>query len=258
MKKFLVFFFITLLTSCAQVSNQESPVDLQESVLQIEDDTISASGTAFPAKWANLAFPSGGKDLDILVSVGQEVRQDHLLALVNQLNAEYGINIAEAQLASANATLGQAEDSEFSNDQEIKAARAAVKAAEAGLDQARLIWIDTHLFSPISGTIIDIYFNPGEIVSPGIPVMLIADLSTLQVQTSDLNEVDVAKINLENSATVVFDALPDIEVSGTVVNISRRNAEVAGVYYTVTIELDEIPDGLLWGMSAFVKIETDG
>jgi len=258
MNKYFVFFFIILLTGCAQVSNRESSVDLQESPLQIEDDTISASGTAIPAKWANLAFPAGGKDLDILVTVGQDVRQDHLLALVYQRNAEYGINIAEAQLASANAILGQAEDSEFSNDQEIEAARAAVKAAEAGLDQARLIWIDTHLFSPISGTIIDIYLNPGEIVSPGIPVMLIADLTTLQVQTNDLNEVDVTKINLENSAVVVFDALPDTEVTGTVIYISRRNAEVAGVYYTVTIELDEIPDGLLWGMSAFVKIKTDG
>jgi multidrug resistance efflux pump len=88
-------------------------------------------------------------------------------------------------------------------------------------------------------------------------VFLIADLTSLQIQTTDLNEVDVAKIDIGSSAEVVLDALPDTIVYGKVAEISLRNEQVAGVYYTVTIELEDIPEGLLWGMSAFVKIETE-
>jgi len=259
MKKILVWLFLfSLLAGCAPSSNQELTDNLQDSSFQIDDITVSASGTVIPAKWANAAFFAGGKDLDIFVTEGQEVRQDQLLAMVRQRSAEVGIRSAEAQLDSANAALEQAEESDFATEQDLDAARAGVKIAEAGLEQAQLNWANTHLFSPIAGTIIEIFVNPGEVVSPGAPVFLIADLTTLQIQTSDLNEVDVAKIDIGTSAEVVFDALPDTSVKGKVVEISLRNAAVAGVYYTVTIDLEDIPDGLLWGMSAFVKIETEG
>ncbi|MEJ2486344.1 MAG: efflux RND transporter periplasmic adaptor subunit [Anaerolineales bacterium] len=259
MRKILVgLFLLFLLAGCAPSSNQDLSDNLQDSSFQIEDTTVSASGTVIPAKWANAAFFVGGKDLEILVADGQKVRQDQPLARVNQRIAQNAIKSAEAQLENANASLEQAEESIFANEQEIEAARAAVKIAEAGLEQAQLNWLNTRIFSPIAGTIIDIFANPGEVVSPGAPIFLIADLTTLQIQTSDLNEVDVAKIEIGSSAEVVFDALPDTKVNGKVVDISLRNEQVAGVYYKVTIELEDIPDGLLWGMSAFVKIETDG
>ena len=259
MRKILVgLFLLFLMAGCGSSKNQELSDNQQDSSFQIEDTTVSASGTVIPAIWANAAFFAGGKDLHTLVTLGQDVNQDQLLAMVNQSAAEVGIRSAEAQLDSANAALEQAEESEFATEQDVDVARASVKIAEAGLDQAQLNWENTHLFSPISGTIIDIFANPGEVVSPGAPVFLIADLTTLQIQTSDLNEVDVAKIEIGSSAEVVFDALPDTKVNGKVVDISLRNEQVAGVYYKVTIELEDIPDGLLWGMSAFVKIETDG
>ena len=259
MRKILVWLLLfSMLAGCAPSGNQEGSDTLQDSSFQIDDTTVSASGTVIPARWANAAFFAGGKDLDIFVTVGQEVRQNELLAVVAQRTAEVSIRSAEAQLDSANAALEQAKESEFATDQDVDAARAAVKIAEAGVEQAQLNWVSTHLFSPIAGTIVDIFPNPGEVVSPGAPIFLIADLTTLQIQTSDLNEVDVAKIDIGSSAEVVFDALPDTTVNGQVVDISLRNEQVAGVYYTVTIELEDIPDELLWGMSAFVKIETDG
>jgi multidrug efflux pump subunit AcrA (membrane-fusion protein) len=56
---------------------------------------------------------------------------------------------------------------------------------------------------------------------------------------------------------VTFDALPDVTVPGTVARISSKSAQGAGVNYQVEIELDEIPDELRWGMTAFVDIEVD-
>jgi multidrug resistance efflux pump len=92
-------------------------------------------------------------------------------------------------------------------------------------------------------------------VSPGVPVVLIADLSTLQVQTTDLNEVDAARVQIGDTASVTFDALPDTVVTGKVTNVALKNAPGSGVYFNVTITLDELPAELRWGMSAFVEIQ---
>jgi len=103
--------------------------------------------------------------------------------------------------------------------------------------------------------IIESYINSGEMVSPGSPVFLLADLSTLQVKTTDLNEVDVARIQIGDTVDVSFDALPDTTVKGKVNEVSLKNAVGSGVYYDVYITLDETPEELRWGMSAFVEIQ---
>jgi hypothetical protein len=56
---------------------------------------------------------------------------------------------------------------------------------------------------------------------------------------------------------VTFDALPGQEVSGTVLRIASRAQEGLGVSYQASISLDEVPEGIRWGMTAFVEI-TDG
>ena len=45
--------------------------------------------------------------------------------------------------------------------------------------------------------------------------------------------------------------------AGKVIDVDRVSSTLGGdVVYTVTIELDTQPQGLLWGMSADVQIET--
>jgi multidrug resistance efflux pump len=133
------------------------------------------------------------------------------------------------------------------NSPEVIAAKTRIAAIEAVLNQSKL-------FAPFDGVVVETYINSGEMISPGAPVVLIADLSTLQVKTTDLNEVDAARVRVGDPVTVTFDALPDMVIAGKVSNISLKNAPGSGVYFNVTIALDEIPGQLRWGMSAFVEI----
>lgn len=253
---FTLLIFLFIITGCSpQASENQSDDPLLG--IQIEDSRISASGTVVPERWANLAFSTAGKDLRIIVSIGDHVWEDQVVAQLDPTAAEIAFETARAQMLNAIAMLKQTEDRVFATDADIEAAEASVQAAEAGLEQAKENKENTFLFSPLDGTVIDIYANPGEIVNPGVPIMLIADLSSLQVKTTDLNEIDIAKIDIGDWAEVVFDALPGLTVEGRVVDIAQKNAEVAGIYYTVTIDLFEIPKNLRWGMSAFVQIETD-
>jgi hypothetical protein len=66
----------------------------------------------------------------------------------------------------------------------------------------------------------------------------------------------VPALKIGQPATVFIEAL-DQDFSGKVVDIARFSETVGGdVVFKVTIELDDQPESLRWGMSAEVTIET--
>jgi len=132
----------------------------------------------------------------------------------------------------------------------VAAAQAHVKAAEAALS---LLVLE----APFAGTVSDVYSQEKEWVAPGQPLVILADLQTLRVETTDLNEIDAARIEIGDFATTTFDALPDIVVDGQVIYIASKSEQGSGVNYKVIIELNEIPEKVRWGMTAFVDIEIE-
>ena len=109
--------------------------------------------------------------------------------------------------------------------------------------------------APFDGVVSQVFINQSEWVAPGSPVLLVADLGNLQVETTDLGEIDVAKVSVGDRAVVTFDALPDLSLEGRVVSIAPKADEGPGVNFPVLLELNEIPASLRWGMTAFVDIE---
>lgn len=189
-------------------------------------------------------------------------------AAVRRLNNLQGtandLDIAEAQ---ADLELAQAQLAAAQRDREIyiqgpdptdvALAEERVANAKAQLSAAEAALRDLELLAPFSGTVSELFVHQNEWLSLGQPVLLLADLSNLQVETTDLNEIDVARIATGDKATVTFDALPEVAVVGTVTRISSKAAAGSGVNYTVVLELDTIPDALRWGMTAFVDIAVE-
>lgn len=174
----------------------------------------------------------------------------------NELAAlEADLRAAQASAAADSATVG--ERSLETLEQTIALREAQLEQQLVNLDASIIALEDAQIVAPFSGIVGNVYIQQGEYVSSGDPVIDIGDLSTLRVETTDLNEVDVALFNEGSPATVTFDAYPGIDVDAEVVAISPRSDEGTGVNYQVTLELDEIPAGVLWGMTAFVDIERD-
>jgi HlyD family secretion protein len=86
--------------------------------------------------------------------------------------------------------------------EDLAAAEARLANAEASLAAAQAVYDDLVLEAPFDGTISELYVNESEWISPGQPAMLIADLGHLRVETTDLNEIDVARIEVGDTATV--------------------------------------------------------
>jgi multidrug efflux pump subunit AcrA (membrane-fusion protein) len=86
----------------------------------------------------------------------------------------------------------------------------------------------------------------------------LGDLTTLRVETTDLDEIDAARVAVGQQASITFDALGERVFTGRVVRISPMPEPGAGgVNYTVVLELDELSPAIRWGMTAFVDIEVD-
>jgi multidrug resistance efflux pump len=160
---------------------------------------------------------------------------------------------AEAQVQSAQAELDLL--TAGARSEAVAAATAAVAEAEATLQQAEADLAGSQLAAPFAGTITSLDINPGEMVQSGQLVMTLADLSRMQVETTDLSERDVVRVAVDQPVTVFIEAL-NAELAGRVARIAPQASVIGGdVVYTVLVDLDEQPPELRWGMSAEVEIQ---
>jgi multidrug efflux pump subunit AcrA (membrane-fusion protein) len=138
----------------------------------------------------------------------------------------------------------------------VAAAEARIKAAEENLTAAKANLKDLDLLATIDGTVVDMNLVVGQQVTPGQPVMRIADLSRLYAETDDLTEIEVVDVQVGQKVTIVADALPGVEMTGTVESISQVYEEKRGdITYTVRILLDNPDPRLRWGMTVVVTFE---
>ena len=82
------------------------------------------------------------------------------------------------------------------------------------------------------------------------------NLENLQIETTDLSELNIATVEVGQPASVYVEAL-DEEFPGKVTAISPISETIGGdVVFRVSIQLDKQPADLLWGMSTEVTIDT--
>jgi multidrug resistance efflux pump len=174
---------------------------------------------------------------------------------VKRLQYETDLAVAQAKLAKALKDYATWKDGP--DPDEVKLAQVRLENAQAALAAAEAQLQDLELRAPFAGTISDINVRKGEWVTPGQPILLIADLTGLHVETTDLNEIDAARVKVSNPVTLTFDALPGVQVKGTIESVSPKSSEGSGVNYTVVIKMDELPGLLRWGMTAFADIRVE-
>ena len=166
------------------------------------------------------------------------------------------IAAAQAEIRRAQAQLDLVEAG--ARPETVAAVEADLAAAEAALKQSQVALADTVLEAPFAGTVASLDTSVGEQVMPGVPVVWLADLSEWQIETDDLTELSIVQVEGEAPALVTFDAIPGLELPGTVVRIGSMGENKMGdVVYTVIVAPDEHDDRLRWGMTAMVVIPTD-
>jgi len=127
---------------------------------------------------------------------------------------------------------------------------ARVRAAEAQLHSAENALENYSLKAPFDGTVTDIFLETGEFVGPYSRAILLADLSELHVETSDLTELEVVQVRIGQTVEMVPDSLPDVVLSGVVERIGDSFQTQAGdILYPVEISFEDSGSDLRWGMT---------
>ena len=118
---------------------------------------------------------------------------------------------------------------------------------------------DIVLNAPYGATVVEVHIEIGDLVQPGQLVVTLGSLDKLEVRTTDLTELDVARVAIGQNATIIVDALPDLSFAGTIQEIALNGKDYRGdVVYQVTVILNdpEQAEVMRWGMTTMVEIDT--
>ncbi|MCX6328677.1 MAG: efflux RND transporter periplasmic adaptor subunit [Bacteroidia bacterium] len=226
-------------------------------------ETITANGKIQPEKEVKITPDVSGEIVELTVKEGDNVEKGQLLLrikpdiYISQKDRSLAvISSARARLAQAEAQFTQADlsfkrtkqlydeqtisKSEFEQAEasynvaksEVDAAKYSVVSAEASVKEANENLIKTSIYSPMTGTVSMLLVELGERVAgtnlmAGTEILRIADLSRMEAQV-EVNENDIVRVNLGDTASIEVDAYLDEKFKGVVTEIAN-SAKTTGV-----------------------------
>jgi HlyD family secretion protein len=254
--------------------------------------TVTATGNMEAANTVSVGVEISGRITRVLVDFNDEVKQGQLLAEVDP--EPWRIRVAEARaqhsamvanVAQGKAALLEAGQNEARNDElfrrgmvakqaaeaahaaaartrsVLKAARAQVDVAEAGLATAQSNLAKVSVRSPMAGVVLSRNVDPGQTVAAAFqaPVLftLAQDLTHMKVRVA-VDEADVGRVREAQHATFSVDAYPGRTFSAVIEEVHNAPKTVQNVVtYDALLTVDNADKALRPGMTATATISTD-
>jgi len=285
-------------------SNQATVV--REEKVQKRDlvASVTASGQVEPHTKVDVASDVSGRITQLAVKEGQMVTKGQFLLQIDPSTYQADVQRNEAAVAAARADYARAkanldqsksalrrgEEISQSNSSLISAeqleqlrttvdvnqalfesAKHSIDQAEAALKNSRSLLAKTTINAPMSGQITRLAVEQGETAVPGTfskdqaLLLTISDMTDLETKVK-VDETDVARISVGDSATVEIDAFPDTTFRGKVVEIGNSAILNTGqttttsdqaVDYYVKVRLLNAPHDTRPDYSATAKVVTD-
>ncbi len=265
--------------------------------------SVTASGQVRPRTKVDVSADISGKIIRLSVKEGDLVTKGQFLLQIDPQQYEAALQRSQAALASAKAQLAQASANfiqakrNYDRSAEIKkstptllsdeqleqlrtqvevnqalsdAAKFSVEQSEAAVRDARFSLSRTTILAPMSGRVTRLNVENGETAIQGTlnkdaaTLLTISDLSVLETKIK-VDETDVSRIKLGDSAVVQIDAFPDTTFIGRVVRIANSSVKAAtatgstdqAVDYEVVVQLVNAPSETRPDFSATAKVITD-
>ncbi len=226
-------------------------------------ESISANGKVQPEIEVKISPEVSGEIISLPVKEGDYVEKGQLLVKIKpdtyisfKERAIASVNSSKARLAQAQAQLEQSElgfnrskqlfeqkaisESDFESAQtnfnvakaDVKAALFNVESAEASLREAEENLNKTTIYAPMTGTISKLNVELGERVvgtaqMAGTELLRVANLSRMETRV-DVNENDIVRVKLNDTALIEIDAYVDQKFKGVVTQIAN-SASLQGV-----------------------------
>lgn len=164
------------------------------------------------------------------------------------IEAENDVTLKKAELDAAQRVYERMKDGV--DVEQLAILEARLKAAEARVAAFAVL-------APFDGVVADLKAGLGNSINAGEVAVTVADFSGWLVKTTDLTEIDVVSVAERQLVRVTLDALPGVELKGTIAWIGQSYSENQGdVVYEVTVLLTETHPAMRWGMTAAVSFES--
>ena len=205
----------------------------------------------YEAAQARLTDLENGSTQAQIAGASAQVRQAQAQFQALQSSRPADIAIYQADVRQAQAQLDKL--LRGTRPEQLAQAEANVAASTAALQQQLVVLSKLELRAPFTGTVASLDVALGEQVSLGAPILRLADLGQLQIETEDLTELQVIYLQEGDRAQITFDSIPDLAVEATVVRIRPYGENSSGdIVYRATLSLAQPDPRLRWNMTAAV------
>lgn len=227
--------------------------DLSDAVKNV-NNVINYIQSRTPAALRSSQTATDQSTLNDLISKLNTHLSDLSTAINNIKNDKEGITSAADTVEQKQAALDQVKAG--ANNVDIESAKLTVEQKQNALQDAENTLSDYYVTAPIDGILAKLNVNKGDMAGSGAAVATL--ITPQQIADISLNEVDVAKVKVGQKATLTFDALPDLNLTGTVVKVDTIGTVNQGVVtYNVEISFDVQDPRIKPGMSVSASIITD-
>jgi|DewCreStandDraft_3_1066083.scaffolds.fasta_scaffold01719_6 HlyD family secretion protein len=224
--------------SKARLEEAERQLQIQRQLLAegaVGQAQVDAARAQYEA--AKAQYDAALSQLRLLQKGPRKEEREAALAQVRQANA--GVEAARYQLQQAMAT--------------VRASEAQVVQASEAVKAARNRLQDALVTAPFKGVITRLNAEVGQVVSPGVPLLSLADLREVWVN-ADIDEGDLGKVRAGQRVEVTADAFPGRTFQGEITRLGRA-VEVRPAARVARARIDlSGPTPLLPGMSVDVDI----
>lgn len=211
----------------------------EDELAEALDDETAAEVEALAQAYADYADALR----TLLEGVNGDTANQDIIAL-QQAHAD--LRLAEEALFDAITTLEETRIAP--NPDDVAAAEARLQAARANVDLLTIT-------APFSGQVMEVNYQPGDLVEQSRAALIEADRSELLVTVS-IDEAEWSQIAVGDTVDVTFSALSDLAAEGTVTRIGQMGQTVQGlVRYDVDILLEGETEAIPLGLTADVSIE---
>ncbi|WP_136646505.1 HlyD family secretion protein [Tabrizicola sp. YIM 78059] len=237
-----------VLTVAARVGGRVAAVEVQEHelvhrgqvLLRLQDDILRAELGAAQAAFEQAAQTAGAGAAQVAAAEAQLAQANAVLeqaqTAFDRAEALYSRgDLAQAALDNARTTRDGALAARDAAAAALKAAQdqlgaqgtenAAVRAAMARLEQARIALDDAVLRSPVNGWVANLSLRPGAMVAAGQPLFSIIEDGDWWVD-ANFKETDIARLRPGQPATVTIDMYPGMVLKGRVESIGAGSGAV--------------------------------
>ena len=185
MNKFLhfTFFFLLAVDLSSNTSLEITTIEIQDSYNTIQ----RFPGKILPLNYSKLAFEVPGKIADVKTDIGDAVKKNEILAVLDPAEMQANLNQAQARFDLAEQALKRFKDLKskgFISNQELDRANSEFLIAKAQVDLYSVKLEQTFIRAPFDGYIQNRFLDSGTVISPGAPILEIIDSTVVEAHVS--------------------------------------------------------------------------